>query len=116
MASIGNSITDDTGSDAVPGGGSIIKLEVTPGNQFYLKYSIFTIAKINAPKIIWFFWNGKHSVIHKSGQALAMDAHRWSSLGVGHLLLSLCVTGDLGENTPFRHDTVSKLEKKTKTK
>lgn len=74
MASIGNSITDDTGSDAVPGGGSIIKLEVTPGNQFYLKYSIFTIAKINAPKIIWFFWNGKHSVIHKSGQALAMDA------------------------------------------
>lgn len=39
------------------------------------------------------------------------DLNHLITLGVGHLLLNLCATSDLGENTPFHYDTISKLKK-----
>lgn len=75
------------------------ELVVNPTNQFYLKYSIYNIAKINAPTIISFLKLQTFFLIHTGGQPLAMDVHHLNSLGVGHLLLNLCVSGDLGENT-----------------
>lgn len=42
--------------------------------------------------------------IPADGPALVLDMHRLHPPSVGHLLLSLCPTGDLGEKATFRPD------------
>ena len=44
------------------------------------------------------------SAAHTHSPALVLDVHHLHPPGVGHLLLSLCPTGDLGEKATFRPD------------